>query len=262
MSAAWSKISADFFGHPKIIKAGRDGRDVFLFCICRNSALEKDGFIPDEYLEPSYLAHQLNIDETVACNGLKRCIVSSLLVKVDGGFQIKGWDPLEWGRGKSSTERVRKYRELKKKTANEAEGNVTPVSCNGETPKIRVDKIRVDKNNKSGVAQLLCEEGVAYLNNKIKSKYSPSTKETLRFFEALSKNKTTIDEIKTVVDFKHREWGTKPEMAKNLRPSTLFRPSNFSRYLDEAKGAPEKINGVASKPYVLGGGLKILGGGS
>ena len=47
----------------------------------------------------------------------------------------------------------------------------------------------------------------------------------------LAKAKYTPEQAVAVVTAKHREWGKDPEMAKNLRPSTLLRPSNFGRYV-------------------------------
>lgn len=48
----------------------------------------------------------------------------------------------------------------------------------------------------------------------------------------------TADECKRVIDFKLNEWGSEPGMRQYLRPSTLFRPSNFPGYLQAAKASP------------------------
>ena len=48
---AWGKMSADIDINPKVRKAGRDGREVFLFVVRRNAALDLGGQIPVSYLD-------------------------------------------------------------------------------------------------------------------------------------------------------------------------------------------------------------------
>lgn len=53
-----------------------------------------------------------------------------------------------------------------------------------------------------------------------------------KFISARINDGATIDDLKLVIDKKCDEWlGT--DMAKNLRPSTLFRPANFENYLGQ-----------------------------
>lgn len=75
---------------------------------------------------------------------------------------------------------------------------------------------------------------VDYLNAKTQSKYSAKTNETRKSITARLKDGYTIDDFKAVIDSKVKEWFNDAEMRKYLRPSTLFRPSNFESYLNEA----------------------------
>ena len=50
----------------------------------------------------------------------------------------------------------------------------------------------------------------------------------------------TIEELKQVVDVKSKEWAESAEWCKRLVPKTLFRASNFERYLDEADNSAPK----------------------
>ncbi|NQS64754.1 prephenate dehydrogenase, partial [Streptococcus suis] len=43
-----------------------------------------------------------------------------------------------------------------------------------------------------------------------------------------------LEDFKKVIDTKVAQWKNNTEMAKYLRPKTLFSPSNFDSYLNEA----------------------------
>ena len=49
----------------------------------------------------------------------------------------------------------------------------------------------------------------------------------------------TLDEFVTVIDFKSEKWANDPDMAKYLRPETLF-GTKMDRYLNEAKASQVK----------------------
>ncbi len=56
-----------------------------------------------------------------------------------------------------------------------------------------------------------------------------------RIILARLKERFVIKDFKIVINAKFREWANNPDMAKYLTPETLFRPSKFAKYLDEAK---------------------------
>jgi len=69
-------------------------------------------------------------------------------------------------------------------------------------------------------------EVLAYLNQKVKSKFRNPGDIPARLKDY------SVEDCKKVIDKKCVEWlGTK--FAKNLDPMTLFRPSNFDRYLNQ-----------------------------
>lgn len=75
------------------------------------------------------------------------------------------------------------------------------------------------------------EEIVSYLNEKVGSKYRPSTEATQKHINARLEEKFTIDDFKAVIDKKADEWlGT--DMQKFLRPQTLF-GTKFESYLNQ-----------------------------
>lgn len=66
---------------------------------------------------------------------------------------------------------------------------------------------------------------------------------TMKFIVQRLREGITVDQCKQVIVKKHREWGSKPEMEKYLRPSTLFNKSNFyDKYLPEIVTDEDKKN--------------------
>lgn len=74
-------------------------------------------------------------------------------------------------------------------------------------------------------------EIIEYLNLKTGSKFKPTTKPYVQAIRSRLKEGYTVDDFKTVIDKKCREWkGTKLE--KYLTPKTLFALSHFDTYLN------------------------------
>lgn len=103
---------------------------------------------------------------------------------------------------------------------------------------IRIDKIREEEKR----IETLCHvshddvdkshyEIIEYLNQKTGSKFKPTTKPYVQVIRSRLKEGYTVDDFKTVIDKKCREWkGTKLE--KYLTPKTLFALSHFDTYLN------------------------------
>lgn len=104
--------------------------------------------------------------------------------------------------------------------------------------KVRIGKDRIGKDS----IDILCHashddidkshfEIIEYLNMKTGSKFKPTTKPYVQAIRSRLKEGYTVDDFKTVIDKKFREWkGTKLE--KYLTPKTLFAPSHFDTYLN------------------------------
>lgn len=104
--------------------------------------------------------------------------------------------------------------------------------------KVRLGKDRIGKDS----IDTLCHvshgdvdkshiEIIEYLNLKTGSKFKPTTKPYVQAIRSRLKEGYTVDDFKTVIDKKCREWkGTKLE--KYLTPKTLFAPSHFDTYLN------------------------------
>lgn len=109
--------------------------------------------------------------------------------------------------------------------------------------KVRLGKVRLGKDRigKDSI-DILCHvshddvdkshiEIIEYLNVKTGSKFKATTKPYIQAIRSRLKEGYTVDDFKTVIDKKCREWkGTKLE--KYLTPKTLFAPSHFDTYLN------------------------------
>ena len=107
--------------------------------------------------------------------------------------------------------------------------------------RIGKDRIGKDRIGKDSI-DILCHvshddvdkshyEIIEYLNLKTGSKFKPTTKPYVQAIRSRLKEGYTVDDFKTVIDKKCREWkGTKLE--KYLTPKTLFAPSHFDTYLN------------------------------
>lgn len=99
----------------------------------------------------------------------------------------------------------------------------------------------------------LATEVINYLNETCGKTFKPKVEANRKIIRAREAEGATLEEFKAVIDHKFREWGNgdvfrdketgeKKKASDFLRPSTLFRPSNFENYLNEARSA-EGING-------------------
>lgn len=89
----------------------------------------------------------------------------------------------------------------------------------------------------------IIEEAVVYLNEKTGKHFRPGSTETVRLLNGRLDEGRTLDEIKRVVDVKVAKWkgetwtdkqtGEVVQADDYLRPSTLFRPTNFENYVNE-----------------------------
>nr|DAG78390.1 MAG TPA: hypothetical protein [Caudoviricetes sp.] len=104
-----------------------------------------------------------------------------------------------------------------------------------------------DKQNKEKIYIGQVAEIVAYLNDKLHTKYSAKSAANVRLITARLKDGYTVADFKTVVDKKCEEW-SETEFAAYLRPQTLF-GTKFDSYLNapirkKRKPEPNAIGGV------------------
>lgn len=129
MSTTWfAKLDCNLHSNRKVLRAGRLGREVWIFILCLNAQRGAHGEFPEAELEPWYVAHQLGIPEAEARAGIQACIDAELIAIEDGAVILCGWND-EYGRGPNgSTERVRKHRAKKSAEKDETRPDARPQS--------------------------------------------------------------------------------------------------------------------------------------
>jgi uncharacterized phage protein (TIGR02220 family) len=95
-------------------------------------------------------------------------------------------------------------------------------------------------NSSPSISISLLNEILKYLNEKTGKNFGPENKETQRLILGRINEGRTVEDFKKVIDTKVQKWANDPKMADFLRPSTLFRPSNFEAYLNERPAALPK----------------------
>ena len=75
-------------------------------------------------------------------------------------------------------------------------------------------------------------EIINYLNEICGTKYKPNTKKNIELIRARLNEGFTVDDFKTVIYKKAKQWISDPKMCKFLRPETLF-SNKFEGYLNE-----------------------------
>jgi uncharacterized phage protein (TIGR02220 family) len=76
-------------------------------------------------------------------------------------------------------------------------------------------------------------EVIDFMNDLCGLKINPKTESaTVNLINRLSEN--SIDDVKLVIANRYSEWKDDPFMRKYLTPYTIFRPSKFDKYLEEA----------------------------
>lgn len=82
---------------------------------------------------------------------------------------------------------------------------------------------------------------INYLNEKALKNFGLDSKDAIQYINGrIDKNKATFEQFKRVIDTKTEQWLYDDEYNKYLRPSTLFRESNFENYLNEKREGDEE----------------------
>lgn len=138
----WAKLDPGFYSNRKIIRAGRNGREVFQLALCINAARGAHGAIPAEDLEPWYVADQLRITEAEAQDGVARAIAAGLLVPSGDEVRIKGWGD-DWARTKLERREIQaNYRDRKGGKPERYQLGVTNVTDGNALPIREIREIR------------------------------------------------------------------------------------------------------------------------
>lgn len=269
----FGKMAAALDSNRKIQKAGRDGRDVYLWVLRQIALRDSAGCIPAEDVrDAKYVAKQLMCSASEAGAGLERAIDARLLEIVGDGCYVVGWDE-EWGRRPlSNAERQQRHRDKDTQSRRDSSTdteNVTkaPLLVTGNVTRNAGEERRGEEKQGS-VTSAGAEVGlfgpvepsepapdremvaalalsVAFcdaLNDALGTGYKPDTAATLDLCRKLVKRKPSPspDDVHRVVEAKVAEWHPSETMRKRLVPKTLLAAANFFAYLVELdEGQPD-----------------------
>lgn len=96
------------------------------------------------------------------------------------------------------------------------------------------ESILTTNNNVKNVNKEYIVEILDYLNEKAGTNYRASTKSTVSLINGRLGEGRTVEDFKKVIDIKVEDWLGNEKYEKYLRPNTLFTPTNFENYLNQA----------------------------
>jgi len=97
----------------------------------------------------------------------------------------------------------------------------------------KINKLQAPNNDKNVDKDIV--EIVDYLNTLTGASFKPTTKETVRLITGRLSKGYTVEDCKAVIRHRWERWKNDLKMREYVRPSTLFRPSNFENYIQEAR---------------------------
>ena len=112
---------------------------------------------------------------------------------------------------------------------------VLKVSLRGYKRKVEEgikEKLKDSNTINNTVNNTINKEIIDYLNLKTGSSYKNTSKDTIKHIQARLKEGYTLEDFKTVIDKKSKQWLNDEKMNSYLRPLTLF-GTKFESYLNE-----------------------------
>ena len=92
---------------------------------------------------------------------------------------------------------------------------------------------------------------IKYLNNKVNKRFSYKSESNRKLIKARFNEGYKLDDFIKVIDIKTNEWINDDKMKSYLQPSTLFRGSNFDKYLNQE--FPQEIKRRGKLDDLIGG---------
>lgn len=138
------------------------------------------------------------------------------------------------------------YNPLKKETDHQADHKRTRSGPGADTSNKEIKK---EGNYGAEVGEI-----IDHLNSITGASFKPTTKETIRLLTGRLSEGYTVEDCTNVISHRWEKWQGDPKMVEFVRPITLFRPSNFESYLQEARRSliedewPEMPDGSGFSP--------------
>ncbi|GEN83597.1 hypothetical protein SLU01_19090 [Sporosarcina luteola] len=132
----------------------------------------------------------------------------------------------------------------------DGEGQNAPCD-EGKMPPAITKEIKRVKTDNVDKALDTASQIINHLNFKTGKNFSSRSKATQRLINARLSEGHALEDFKTVIDVKAKQWLNDQQMSSYLRPSTLFSPTNFENYLNEVPAAKPVPKPATYQPPVL-----------
>ena len=113
-----------------------------------------------------------------------------------------------------------------------------------------LEKCYSDQNETSEEIRFTVHEVILHLNKRLKTDYRTDSIKTLRLVRGRYNEGYRLEDFIKVIDTKVREWKNNEEMAKYLRPSTLFCRGHFEEYLQQCKMDGPQETQFSNRPSI------------
>lgn len=263
----WVRLQTDMFDNRKIkyIRTLPEGNNIVLIWVmlltmagrCNSNGLI---FLTENVPYTTHmLAAELGFDETVVAMAISVFERLGMVATSGEALLISSWNEHQFVDGLEKIREKDRNRKREKKKQEQAlldsaensteiprndDGNSTDSSyIYNSLDFSSSSKDLKDNKDSSSNTNSIYKDIIDYLNTTIGTNYSRTSKSTIKHINARLSEGFTIEDFKTVIDKKSKEWmGT--DFEKFLRPDTLF-STKFESYLNQ------KINpraATASKP--------------
>lgn len=107
----WVRLDVDYFHNPKVVTAGRNGRDLHLASICWVGRYLTDGHIPGDVVP--LIGSDAILTSDQRGRAVERAVEAGLWIPVGSGFDLK--DFVEMNGSKADADREREQWRLRQK---------------------------------------------------------------------------------------------------------------------------------------------------
>ncbi|WP_366518353.1 phage replisome organizer N-terminal domain-containing protein [Mammaliicoccus sciuri] len=147
----------------------------------------------------------------------------------EGVIKISNWEKHQ---SLESRSRHNEKNRLRQKRYRERQKDLTlPVTLRNDTEEELEEEKEREEEKESTIISY--KKIIEHLNNKTGKKFSHKSSANQKLIKARFNEDYTLEDFIRVIDIKTNEWINDEKMKKYLKPDTLFRTSNFDKYLNQ-----------------------------
>jgi len=148
---------------------------------------------------------------------------------------------LKEAKSKQAREAALKSWESRRNKKDESESNADALQKESDSNAIKEKEIKEKEILIDNISSKeFRERTIKFLNKTLGSSFRDSTQQTKKDLKKIWEEKYTLQEVGKMIVYKHQEWKDNKDMSKYLVPSTLFRFSNFEKYVEASRNFKPK----------------------